>query len=252
VDYLNRSTPRSRVAGNIFTSTEYPPDQVIPMHNEMSYTRCWPAKVFFACVTPAASGGETPLADSRRVYDAIPASVRGRFEARGVMYVRNFTDSVDMSWREAFQTDDRAEVARQCDEGGIEYHWHADRLTTRQTCQAVIEHPRTGEKVWFNQAHLFHVSSLPELARCALIESFGEARLPRNSYYGDGSPIDDDALDTIRRAYAANLVTFPWRAGDLLAVDNVMVAHGRLTFTGARRVLVGMTGLCAAPAVHSI
>lgn len=241
VDYRNRSTPRSRVAGNIFTSTEYPPDQTIPMHNEMSYTRCWPAKVFFACVTPAAAGGETPLADSRRVYESIPADVRERFEAAGVMYVRHFTEAVDMSWREAFQTDDRADVERQCADAGIAFSWVGDRLTTRQTCQAVSEHPRTGEKVWFNQAHLFHVSSLPESARRALLESFGEDRLPRHAYYGDGSPIGDEELCEIRKAYGAHTVTFAWQAGDLLAVDNILIAHGRRPFAGARRVLVGMS-----------
>jgi len=36
IEYSYRSTPRSQVSGNIYTSTEYPADQSIPLHNEMA------------------------------------------------------------------------------------------------------------------------------------------------------------------------------------------------------------------------
>ncbi len=47
LEYSYRSTPRSRVSGNIYTSTEYPADQFIPLHNEMSYSRTWSMKIAF-------------------------------------------------------------------------------------------------------------------------------------------------------------------------------------------------------------
>ncbi|WP_079697379.1 MULTISPECIES: TauD/TfdA family dioxygenase [Paenibacillus] len=34
LEYKERSTPRTEVQDNIYTSTEYPKDQCIPMHNE--------------------------------------------------------------------------------------------------------------------------------------------------------------------------------------------------------------------------
>src|SRR5688572_3591927 len=34
--YMHRSSPRTQLKGNIYTSTEYPPEQVIPFHSEMS------------------------------------------------------------------------------------------------------------------------------------------------------------------------------------------------------------------------
>jgi alpha-ketoglutarate-dependent taurine dioxygenase len=241
LDYTYRSTPRTQLSGKIYTSTEYPADQTIPFHNEMSYSRSWPLKIWFCCITPPGQGGETPIADSRRVYQQIPAQVREEFERKLVMYVRNYGGRVDLPWQEVFQTSSRTEVEEFCRHAGIELEWLGeDRLRTRQVCQAVAHHPRTGERVWFNQAHLFHVSSLPAEVRQPLLAEFGEENLSRNTCFGDGSLIEPAALDEVRRAYELEAVRFPWRRGDVLMLDNMLVAHGREPFSGLRKIVVGM------------
>ena len=83
-DYTYRSTPRKRIEGGIFSSTEYPASQFIPLHNEMSETRQWPARLWFCCLRPADEGGATPLADSRSVWRRIPQEVRRCFRENGV------------------------------------------------------------------------------------------------------------------------------------------------------------------------
>jgi alpha-ketoglutarate-dependent taurine dioxygenase len=127
-----------------------------------------------------------------------------------------------------------------CRQAGIEFEWKGDdELRTTQVCQAVAGHPITGEMVWFNQAHLFHVSSLKSEIRDSLLaSSAGEP--PRNAYYGDGSAIADNDLDQIRAAYDDAAVIFPWQNDDVLIVDNMLVAHGRKPYRGARRIVVGM------------
>jgi alpha-ketoglutarate-dependent taurine dioxygenase len=123
----------------------------------------------------------------------------------------------------------------------MDFEWHDDdRLTTKHVCQAIAAHPQTGDAVWFNQAHLFHVTSLDDASRALLLQHFGESGLPRNAYYGDGSPIEPEVLDDIREAYERETVVFPWQAGDLLLVDNMRTAHGRQPFEGTRQVLAGM------------
>ncbi|MDQ2922121.1 MAG: TauD/TfdA family dioxygenase [Acidobacteriota bacterium] len=241
LDYSYRSTPRSLVSGKIYTSTEYPAPQSIPLHNENSYARDWPMKISFFSLRCAATGGETPIADSRRVYQRIPARIRDLFARKGVMYVRNYGSGLDLSWEEVFQTTSKPEVESYCHSFGLDFEWlPEDHLRTRQVCQAIARHPHTGEMVWFNQAQLFHLSRLTPEIREAMLTIFEEDELPRNVYYGDGTQIDGDDLDQICAAYDHEKIVFPWQQGDVLLLDNMLAAHARNPFSGERKVVVGM------------
>lgn len=241
LEYRERSSPRSQVGGNIYTSTDYPADQSIFLHNENSYQHSWPLKIFFFCVVPAQQGGETPIADVRRVLAQIEPAIRERFERKQVMYVRNFSEGLGLPWQTVFQTDDRAEVEAYCRNAGIIVEWlHDQGLRTRQVRPAIVAHPRTNEPLWFNHATFFHVSTLAAPIRDALLSQMHEEDLPCNSYYGDGTPIEPAVLDALRAAYAQATVAFPWRQGDLLMLDNMLVAHARAPFVGPRKVVVGM------------
>jgi alpha-ketoglutarate-dependent taurine dioxygenase len=194
----------------------------------------------FFCVTPPAEGGETPIADSRQVLNNIETAIRERFSREQVSYVRNYGEALDLPWQEVFQTNNREEVEQFCRQNGIDFEWRADdQLRTTQICQAVAFHPVTGAEVWFNQAHLFHVSSLHSEIRDSLIAASADEP-PRNAYYGDGSVIADNDLDQIRAAYEDATVVFSWEKGDVLLVDNMLVAHGREPFRGERQIVVGM------------
>jgi len=239
--YAYRSTPRRWVRGNVYTSTEYPAEHAIPLHNEMSYARNWPMKIWFCCLQAARQGGETPIADSRRVLQHLSPELVKRFRHQQVQYVRNYNHQLDLPWQDVFQTTEAADIEAYCQGAGIEFEWLDDKhLRTWQTCQAIATHPQTGERVWFNQAHLFHISSLTGKARAALLSVVDRDTLPRNAYYGDGSEIEASALAAIRQAYERETITFPWQPGDILLLDNMLTAHGRMPFSGSRQVVVGM------------
>lgn len=242
LEYTDRSTPRKLLGDRVYTSTEYPPEQSIALHNEGTYWLRWPLKIFFACMIAPPSGGETPVADTRGILSHISMPTRDRFIDKGVLYVRNYNDGFGLRWQEAFQTEDPKAVEAYCEQHSIEWEWKPNgRLRTRQMRQAVARHPRTGEPLWFNHAAFFHVSSLEPWIRDELLREFREQDLPYNTYYGDGAPIEPAVAEELRSAYQLELRQFPWQRGDLLLLDNMSMCHGRQPYRGPRKIAVMMT-----------
>jgi non-ribosomal peptide synthetase component F/alpha-ketoglutarate-dependent taurine dioxygenase len=244
--------PRERVSSKIYGSTPYPNDKPILFHNESSHQNRWPMRIWFYCAQAASEGGETPIVDCRRVYQRLDPVVRELFERKGLKYVRNYTDGLDVSWQEFFHTTDRSAVEEQCRRAAVEYVWRGEnRLRTSQVCQAVATHPATGESVFFNQVQLHHVSCLDSEVRDSLLSLFNKDELPRNVYFGDGSPIEDQAVDHVSEVYRASAVNFPWREGDILMVDNMLVAHARNPYVGPRKIMVAMGDLVNSFEIHT-
>lgn len=242
-DYVNRSTPRTKLGNKIYTTTEYPSEKHIPFHNENSYTLTWPGKIMFFCVVAPEVGGETPIADSRQVCNKIDKKIINIFNEKKILYLRKFIPGIDLSWQEVFQTEDKQDVEKYCIDNKINYSWQDSNnveLITKQLCQATLSHPVTGEIVWFNQAHLFNIWSLPEPDKSMLINTLGNNNLPRNSYFGDNSEIDPEYFINISDAYEQERIEFKWKKGDILILDNILMAHARNPFSGARKIVAAM------------
>lgn len=241
LEYRYRASPRTRISGNIYTATDYPADQQIFPHNEHAYSPVAPQHIYFYCSQPAEQGGETPVASTRAVLGRLPDQIVDKFAQLGVLYVRNFGDGFGLPWQTVFQTSDRDEVAAYCAANDIDLIWKSPtRLMTRAIGPALVTHPMTGERVWFNHATFFHVTTLPRDVRRALNAQFGSMDLPQNTFYGDGSPIEAQTLETLRAAYLGSLHSFAWQRHDVMFLDNLLAVHGRNSFIGVRRVLTGM------------
>ncbi|WP_192364679.1 TauD/TfdA family dioxygenase [Mesorhizobium mediterraneum] len=241
IEYGERSSPRTRLSGRVYTSTDHPSDQPILLHNEQSYTLNWPLKIFFHCVVSAATGGATPIADSRRIYQRLDAALVDEFRRRQVLYVRNYGDGLGLPWQEAFQTTDRSQVEAHCRAQEIEWHWRdGDRLRTRQIRPAVRPHPVTGEDLWFNHALFFHFTSLAPAAQASILGVLNRDEVPFDTFYGDGGSIETATLAALRQAYDTETMRFDWQPGDILMLDNMLACHGREPFTGQRKIVVTM------------
>ncbi|NJM65766.1 MAG: amino acid adenylation domain-containing protein [Acaryochloris sp. RU_4_1] len=234
--------PRQDVSGKIYGATPYPANQAILFHSESSHLQSWPQKIWFCCLQPAQQGGETPIVDCRQILQLLDPKLRDRFAQLQLLYVRNYIDGLDVSWQEFFRTSDRAVVEATCRQAGIDYEWLPDNgLRTKQIRPAIARHPQSDESVFFNQIQLHHPACLEPDVRGSLLASFGSPdNFPRNVYYGDGSTIEDEVVQEILEIYQAIQVSFPWQEGDVLMLDNMLMAHGRNPYVGSRQVVVAM------------
>lgn len=199
-------------------------------------------RIFFGCAVAPEWRGETPLGDMRKVYQRIAPELREKFERLGWMLIRNYGDGFSLPWQKVFHTDDPAEVEAYCQRSRIDFEWKGDgRLRTRQVRPAVRVHPLTGESLWFNHIAFWHITSLePTDLRDEFLRQMAPDEMPYNTFYGDGSPIEPEVAEALRAATTAELRSFPWQVGDFLAVDNMLVSHGRSPFRGPRRILAAM------------
>ncbi|MEE8525213.1 MAG: TauD/TfdA family dioxygenase [Thermoanaerobaculia bacterium] len=242
LSYMERSSPRHQISRNIYTSTDHPADQSIFPHNEHSYKFAFPLHICFYCHRPAQRGGATPLADCRRIYERLKPAHRRRFEERGYLYVRNYSEQCGLPWQTVFQTEDRAEVEAYCRQADIEWEWlDGDHLRTRQRRRVSGRHPQSGAHTWFNHMTFFHVTTLEPVLRDTLLNEYGEEGLPHHTLYGDGSPIETEVMEDLRQLYREAMVSFPWQRGDVLLIDNMLTAHGRDPYAGPRKVCVAMS-----------
>jgi alpha-ketoglutarate-dependent taurine dioxygenase len=233
--------PRDNPGAKVYHSTPYPADKSILFHNESSHMHRWPMKIFFYCVKAAGKGGATPILDCRKTYQAIDPKVIRRLTEKKLLYVRNFIEGLDVSWQQFFQTTDKKKVEDYCHKASIDFQWKGENvLTTQQLCPAVARHPYTGEMLFFNQIQLHHTFCLDPDIRASMLSMFRENDLPRNVYYGDGTPIEDSVVEEISRIYEQLAVRFQWQPGDVILLDNLTVAHARDPFEGERKVLVAM------------
>jgi hypothetical protein len=228
-------------AHGVYSASKWPPNQTMCVHHELSYAVEFPSLMLFACLKAATRGGATPVADAAAVLEALPADLVERFERVGWLLVRNYNDDIGASIAEAFGTEDRGAVESYCRANAIELEWRAGGgLRTWQRRSALVRHPLTGRRSWFNQIAFLSEWTMNAEVREYLVDEYGEDGLPFNTRFGDGDPISAEVVELINGTYEANTVREPWEAGDLLLVDNIRMAHGREPFEGPREIIVGM------------
>ncbi len=271
--YLGTS-PRESKSRYVFSASELPAFYPIMQHCEMSFLPSAPRKIFFYCKTAPTVGGETPLTDFRKVAASLNPKIRREFEQKGIRNIRNYAGpkspkSFDLwslkRWNEMFKTEDKTKVEAECQKQGFEYQWlKGDRLRLINTQPAFKTHPKTGETAWFNHLQVFHTAAAayeykkiaamrPTLKNRALAwatKAMTQIKKRVSPYenhgthctFGDGSPIPEAYIYHVLDVIWQHLVPLQWQAGDVVAIDNDSIAHGRLPYSGAREVLVAWTG----------
>lgn len=269
-EYLGTS-PREAVPGTryVFSASELPPHYPIMAHCEMAYLPSAPARILFYCHTPPKSGGETPVCDFQAVWEHFDSDVRALFATADLVTIRNYgrpNPSQETSlyqlkqWDSIFGTADKTAVEDGCRQWGMDFAWGADEsLQLSNTLPAVKPHPETGRAVWFNHTQVFHRdAALHEYRHIhRRQQSFRSWRilqllkvlqllrnrkapdtLPMHVRFADGREIPRAVVQHIIDVIWAHTYFLEWQKGDVILLDNFRVAHGRLPYTGPRKILV--------------
>ena len=232
---------RQVYADGVYSSATWPANQPMCMHHELSYRLEVPSLLLFACLGAPTRGGATAVSDSPTVLNGLPKDLTERFERDGWILTRSYNEEIGATLAEAFGTEDRGTIERYCRANAIEFAWQPDgELRTQQRRSAVVHHPVTGQRCFFNQIAFLNEWTIDPEVREYLVDMYGDEGLPFNTRFGTGEPLTEEIVEMINAVYEANTVREPWQAGDLMLVDNIRTAHSREAYEGPREILVGM------------
>ncbi len=242
--YMFRSSPREEAdksIKNIYLSTSYPNKRSIKLHNESSYSRVWAGKIVFCCIRTAEEGGETPIADGRKVLNDISPALIAKFRAKGVMYRRNLIPDLGMPWQEVFQTNDLSEAEAFCKRNNITFKFiEKDYIVIEWVKPAIYPHPVSGEETWFNHVMFFNKFSRYDELGLPPDYVLPDKFLASHTLFGDGSEISFEEYNDIVKAYRKNIIAIPYQQGDIIFLDNMLSAHGRNPFKGDRLIVTAL------------
>ncbi|MGA8164001.1 MAG: TauD/TfdA family dioxygenase [Waddliaceae bacterium] len=257
VDYTGGGSPRSKIQGSVYTSTEAPPAIKIHLHNELSFSDNYPGHIYFYCDIPPEHRGETFIGDARKICQSMDKQVRKKFIEKGIKYtsryyykskLMDFINSIQRghkTWIDVFETDDKEDVERKCSENNIGFKWNQnDWLEISRLRPASIVHPETKETVWFNQVHQFdHHPRIIGWWRHIAMKLFYCRQYMKvdDVCFADNEKISGKEMNHVIDVLDKHSLYFPWKKGDVMVLDNILTMHGRAPFKGKRRVLTAMT-----------
>ncbi|GJZ63754.1 clavaminate synthase-like protein [Tanacetum coccineum] len=248
--YVGGRASRTNVVGRIYTANESPLDQRIPFHHEMAYIltrwfRISPTSYLcYFCEEEPGSGGETPILLSHVVYEKMkerhPEFV-SRLEEHGLTYTKILTDEVlssfygGGSWKSAYMTDDKNVAEERAAKQKTKLEWlesGVKLITGPIPAIRTFDKDKSQRKTWFNVLTMIYNGSMN-----------GKTERP-DSYarYGNGDPVlEYDAIQDCLRIMDEECVIIPWKKGDVMLVNNLMVLHARQPLLKPpRRVLASL------------
>ena len=228
--------PHAQGAEGVYRPVRFAPAETLLWHHENSFNARWPRFIMFACAVPAEEGGETSIVNSRLVYEQMPLNATGPLARHGIRYERLCDGRTSRSWEQIYGTADRDLAHQRAAANGDDLIHTADgaRITMLRPAFQAVRHGTS----WFNQMLHWHPHALPadlrQMMAGGLVPTYRTCRV------GDGTQIPSGTVNMLIEAHRAVEFAIRWRAGDVLLIDNEVVAHGRLPYRGRREHFVRM------------
>jgi alpha-ketoglutarate-dependent taurine dioxygenase len=228
VDYRGGSFKRDRIQGDptLLSVTSSEQRSAIPFHGEMHYKRIRPSVLWFYCDRPPSRKGETTLCDGRALYRALSHSTREALEREPIVYRVNYSRD---ALCDIYESEDLEEIRRRCDEDGLRLSVHDGHYFTEFEAPAVRMND-AGEPCVVNNI-------LPmALAEMLLRRKVRQVRRRDGRRIGIGT-----VFELLVKSERLGIAV-PWKAHDILMIDNDTVMHGRRRIVDSqRRILVRMS-----------
>lgn len=233
------------IAENVAAGALEPKEYTIETHNEQAYSTFYPTIITICNFKKAQYGGETAIADVREVGRKLDPSFVDKCERKLLRYWQYLPHEMNerfsklgyRNWQQQFGMDDQKKLEDYLTNQGYSFEWknNPPTLVKWKNMPPTTVHPRTGDRIWFNQMAANHCSYHQAMP------SFNGIELPNKEYpthttYGDEEEIEPDRIDEVRRAKWESAVGFEWKEGDVLFLDNMIVQHSRLSFEGDRKI----------------
>lgn len=249
----------------------------ISFHNEDSYISCVPSTIMFCSLEPALWGGESLIADCRKVFSALPCKLKKKFINKDVQSKFVFNDDIFLvNSRISKNKNDIIELGKAYGAEEV-LRTFEDATQFLFKVPAVIKCNSSKDPVLFN---LFHQTAISYIIDIWFAYSYKKGFLSKvNGYFLiilslikglklfikslikrkqmdseifspskrieysllDGENISLLELIQINLAFWKNAVILPLQKGDFIVLDNRLVAHGRMPYKG-RRVLLSCIG----------
>jgi alpha-ketoglutarate-dependent taurine dioxygenase len=249
--YTAGATSRARIEGRVFEATRSPAGDKLGMHQEMAYLPDYPKRLAFYCLAAPDVGGETFIADMRRFDRQVSPRLRAELLEKGVTYQRHYrhpdrstgnadADVYHRTWPEGMNTAEPDEAEAACRAMGLDYEWVSDGFVVKYHSAGFVEHPATGQRIWFNQIATQSRNRRRNLGQRELMYQRIGMTHPLRTTYGDGSEFDVEDIEHVNELLDELTVAFPWQHADVMLLDNFYTAHGRNTYQGHRDVQVAL------------
>jgi alpha-ketoglutarate-dependent taurine dioxygenase len=223
----------------VFTANEAPPSVTIFLHHEMAQTPIYPSRLFFFCEHPAAEGGATPLCRSDILWERLSAqcpqfaqdcATKGLRYSNVMPAENDATSGMGRSWQSTLRATTREAAEKRLKELNYSWEWLPDgSLRASTPVLPAVRKLANGGASFFNQL-------------IAAAQGWKDTRNDpsRSITFGDGTPLDRDAVDTATKLGEELSFDVPWQKGDVALVDNYVAMHGRRNFEGTRKVLASL------------
>jgi alpha-ketoglutarate-dependent taurine dioxygenase len=213
-------------------------DDAIGLHAERAYLPGRPELLFFCCVTPAGSGGETTICDGAAIVDRLSSEDVRALDAMTLTWHSTLDKP---RWRRLYHTEDPALAA------------------TLFSASIAIHGEKARTRYWFDDRETLHVDyHAPALiaGRIGGRKAFANYLLlaalepsgPRATQ-ADGNPVPSELLRRVADVAESLTIEIVWQRGDVAIIDNTRCLHGRRAFPGGAREILTRMGDARLPVI---